>query len=56
MLRGTVDPFNISRILPDGAFHVDRTGSYYKVDLWLKNIGLHGLSKIKLEEVKQMIL
>ena len=51
-----MDPFNISKILPGGAIHVDRTGSYYKVDLWLKNIGLHGLRQIKLEEVKQMIL
>ena len=46
-----MDPIDISKILPDGAIHVDRAGGYYKVDLWLKNIVMHGLSQIYLKEV-----
>ena len=44
----SIDPLNISLILPGGSFHVDRAGGYYKVDLWMMNISLHGLSQIYL--------
>ena len=54
-LGGTVDPLNISKMLPYGSIHVDRAGGYYKVDLWLKNIVMHGLSQMELKEVRLII-
>merc|ERR1711909_257558 len=48
----SIDPLNISLILPGGSFHVDRAGGYYKVDLWMMNISLHGLSQIYLHQVQ----
>jgi hypothetical protein len=47
-----VDPLNISKRIPGGSIHVDRAAGYYKVDLWLKNIVMHGLSRIHLRQVK----
>jgi hypothetical protein len=42
---------NISKVLPGGSIHVDRAGGYYKVDLWMKNIVMHGLSRMHLQQV-----
>ena len=50
----TVDPLNISKILPGGSIHVDRAAGYYKVDLWLKNMVMHGLSKMHLKQVEDL--
>eukprot|EP00091_Calanus_sinicus_P016489 TRINITY_DN35883_c0_g1_i1.p1 TRINITY_DN35883_c0_g1~~TRINITY_DN35883_c0_g1_i1.p1 ORF type:complete len:237 (-),score=36.76 TRINITY_DN35883_c0_g1_i1:89-742(-) len=48
----TMDPLNISKIIPGGSFHVDRAAGYYKVNLWLKSIVMHGLSKMDLKQVR----
>ena len=50
-LGGRIDPLDISRLIPGGVIHVDRAGGYYKIDLWLKNLVMHGLSQLHMEKV-----
>ena len=53
-LGGRIDPLDISQLIPGGVIHVDRAGGYYKIDLWLKNLVMHGLSQLHMEKVNSI--